>query len=61
VTELEILYAALFYPHLAKSTAFYLRDPDYSHRNRLGDNEPLRDKVSENDVSAAHLSPATDV
>ncbi len=45
VTELEILYAALFYPHLAQSAAFYLRDPDYSHRNRLGDNEPLRDKV----------------
>lgn len=47
VTELEILYAALFYPHLAQSAAFYLRDPDYSHRNRLGDNEPLRDKLDD--------------
>lgn len=31
VTELEMLYGALFYPELCKNSSFYLRDPEYLH------------------------------
>ncbi|KAL6055743.1 DUF4062 domain-containing protein (Fragment), variant 2 [Balamuthia mandrillaris] len=55
VTEIELLYGALFYPEYAPCSAFYFRDSNYANNQFGNDPQQLRIYAPEDDASAHKL------